>query len=308
MKLDLSQDHSISLKRHDKKLWSYKDNRPDVVEAAVLDYLRDNGFDGYFTERDHYLLLFQALAAWHGKMFKRMPPWFTGPSAVFYLGSDGYLKRHKFSYAQAMAEVEATTIEGLTEKIKNFCTSKTLRKFCSDRQEQPDHMLRFLKILGIENLKRGIKEIFTQEELEQKRFLYEFDTKMIFLRYERKDVLKPDGLLKNIQSQSLFYGVRDDSRSASNIEQTEQYAEYVREDSLRNEILNACTFARELREKAYAKIKTAKLDLQIWDETGTAIVEVKAPNDQLTRSQTNTIESARQSGERACVIYVSSSE
>lgn len=70
--LDLTVDQTIALRRHGKKLWSYRNNKPDVVEAAVLDYLRDNGCDGYFTGRDDYLSLFMSLAGWPGKVSNKM--------------------------------------------------------------------------------------------------------------------------------------------------------------------------------------------------------------------------------------------
>ena len=41
----------ISLKRHGAKEWQYKDCAIARVEIAVLDYLKDQGWSGYFTEQ-----------------------------------------------------------------------------------------------------------------------------------------------------------------------------------------------------------------------------------------------------------------
>lgn len=304
--LDLSKDHRISLKRHDRKLWSYQDYKPDVVEAAVLDYLRDHGCDGYFTQRDAYLNLFKSLAGWPGKISKRMPPGFVNPHFVYFHGSDGWLPIHKFSYERVMAEVDGTTIETLTEKLQAFCHGKTYSQFYfSGLKQQPDHMLGFLHVLGIDRLQKEIRESFKEEHLKAMRFLYDFDTMMLRLKYRKEEILSPEGLEKGVQcmpvSQRAFHrGGGFDTY----IDQTEEFAGYLIDEALKQEVLDGCAFARKCREKTLAAYETTILDLQIWDGLGTAIVEVKAPSDRLSPSQKNTIEQARMRGERACVIYV----
>lgn len=306
MNLDLSQDHRISLKRHDRKLWSYRDNKPDVVEAAVLDYLRDNGFDGYFTQRDNYISLFKRLAGWPGKISKRMPPGFVSPDFVYYMGSDGWLSSHKFSYQQVMAEVEATTIKTLTEKLCSFCADKTysMHSF-SDLKQQPEHMLSFLQVFGIERLRHEIKDRFTAESLNARRFLYDFDTRTYSIGFMDSATVSAEGLAKEVKLMTLFQSAfhRSDGFDR-NIAYTEDFAHYVKDEALRLEILDVCSFARRWRAKTLESYEITTLDLQIWDESGTAIVEVKAPNDRLMQSQKNTIELARKAGERACLISV----
>ncbi len=309
MPLDLNRDHKITLQRHGAKLWSYNDNKPDVVEAAVLDYLRDHGFDGYFTQRDSYLSLFMTLAGWPGKISKNMPPGFVNPHFVYYNGSDSWLSQHKFTFAQAIVEVDGATITGMTEKIKAFCTGRTssMNSF-SGLKQQPEHMVDFLHALGIERLKQEIKDQFSEEGLAARKFLYDFDTDMRFL-YQSSSALSLDGSQHATRPEYIFQcAFHRGGGFETNIDRTEKFARQVKDDALKAKIVEACAFARVWRERTLASYETTTLDLQIWDETGTAIVEVKAPNDRLMRSQTNTIESARQHGERACVIYVSSFE
>ena len=303
MNLDLSKDHRITLKRHGKKLWSYQDNKPDVVEAAVLDYLRDHGFDGYFTERDAYLSLFMSLAGWSGKIGKRMPPGFGNPHRVYYMGSDGWLRSHKYTFAQAMSEAENTTIEKLAEKLRSFCLGKTysLDSF-SNLNQQPEHMIGFLRAFGIERLQKDIKSHFSEEALSAMKFLYNFDTEMLYHYYQWRS----DGQQQGADRVTIFNcAFHRGGGFEANIDHAEDLASHVTDSRTKEKILDACALARRWREKTLASYDFATLDLQLWDEIGTAIVEVKAPNDRLGPSQKNTIERARKEGERACVIYVS---
>ncbi len=307
MGLDLHQDHKVALKRHGRKLWSYRDNKPDVVEAAVLDYLRDHSFDGYFTERDRYLALFMTLAGWPGKILKRMPPGFMTPQFVYYMGIDGWISSHKFSYAQGIASVEATTIETLSEKVHAFCTrlpysAYNSMYYFSSLKQQPEHMLGFLKAFGVERLQNEIKECFSEEGLNARRFLYNFDTDMLRRKYQWTS----EGLVEGAQRLSIFNCALTRGRGfESDIDHAEEFAHHLNDAVIKSEILEACAFARSWRERTLAIYETTDLDLQIWDAAGTAIVEVKAPNDRLGKAQKNAIELARTRGERACVIYVS---
>lgn len=301
MKLDLRKDHSIALKRHDRKLWSYRDNKPDVVEVAALDYLRDHGFDGYFTERDYYLAYFMLLAGWPGKISKRMPPGFVNPHFVYFNGSDGWLNSHTYSFAQVMAEVENATIDSMTTKLTMYSENcSTLPK------NKLEHVLAFLRVLGTERLKAEIMDKFREEELSAYKFLYKFDTEMLGRKYKWASLLSSEGLALGLRPMYIFQcAFWRGGGFENNIEKTEEFAQHINDASVKSEILYACSFAKIWREKTLARHDFATLDLQLWDENGTAIVEVKAPKDRLRQNQKNTIERARSRDDRACVIYVS---
>ena len=307
MKLDLSKDHRITLKRHGKKLWSYRDQKPDVVEAAVLDYLRDHDFDGYFTQRDNYLSLFMTLAGWPGKITKRMPPWFVSPWSIYLNGADGWLQNHNYTFSQVMSEAKNTNFDTLLRKIQLFCEGKTDSPFYfSGSMRQPDHTIEFLKAFGIERLKEAIVDEFNVEVWGSHKFLYDFDIDLLRRKLEWDTMLSPEGLelgLKPAYLHSAAFWINDNFKN--NIDRTEEFAQHVKDSAVKVEILDACALARRWRDKTVARYDFATLDRPMWDETGTADVEVKAPNDKLSQAQKNTINRARTRGERACVIYVS---
>jgi hypothetical protein len=305
MKLDLTKDHRITLERHGKKLWSYRDNKPDVVEAAVLDYLRDHGFDGYFTERDNYISLFEVLAAWPGKMSKLMITGLVNPHHVYYTGNDCWLLNHGFSFGRIMDEVTKTTFEVLSDKLQLFLKCKSCRSHFSDPKKQPTHAIKFLHAFGVENLRRHIFDSYNQNALRDMLYLFEFDS--LRSRQIQKELLltgqnPPIGFsIENLRLPAFYASFGSDE----NIDRTEEFAEHVKDCAIKTEIQDACIIARKWRELTLKNHSFTNLDLQLWDETGTAIVEVKAPNDRLRPNQKNTIERARARGERACVIYVS---
>jgi hypothetical protein len=298
MNLDLSRDHRISLKRHDRKLWSYRDNKPDTVEAAVLDYLRDHGFDGYFTQRDNYLDLFKRLAGWPGRIFKRFPPFFISSESVYYGGADGSFPHHKFTFAEVMAEVERATLESLSEKLRGFCAGKPyIRGSFSTVNHQPDHMLSFLKAFSLTRLKSEIKLQFTEETLKVKRHRYEFRERAFLIWHKRNEFLTSKGLEKYATSLMPVVEKPD----------TQEWTDFllhIKDPIIRDGELREFTFHTESFARATERKVFATLDLQLWSEAGTAIVEVKTPNDRLMQSQKNTIELARKAGERACLISV----
>lgn len=268
---------------------------------------RDHGFDGYFTERDFYLNVLMLLAGWPGKIGKRMPPGFVNPHFVYFNGADGWLNLHQYTFAQVMNEVETATVEKLTEKLRLFCDGKKHSMFhFSGLKQQPDHLITFLKSLGVEALKREIRQTFTEDRWAAHKFLYNFDTEMLRRKHEWGALLSPEGLARSVQPKYIFQcAFWRGGGFDQNIDQTEEFALYINDSAAKAEVLEACAIARKWREKTLASHEVTILDLQLWDESGTAIVEVKAPNDRLSPSQKNTIERARARGERACVIYVS---
>lgn len=302
--LDLTVDQTIALRRHGKKLWSYRNNKPDVVEAAVLDYLRDNGCDGYFTGRDDYLSLFMSLAGWPGKVSNKMNPAFF-PEFVYFRGSDGPIRLHKFSYVKAMAEVDATTIEKLSEKLAIFCNGRmSCRGYFSNLMQQPDHMISFLTALGISELQRLIKIDYPEAHLQSLRFLEKFNMQSRSLMEQREELLTPEGLALDVQIRGFPYGAILKDYVFDQINETQTFARYLKDEVLRGEFIEACNDVRKLREDALSIPRTATLDLQLWDRHGTAVVEVKAPGDKLMTHQIATLNLARAKGERACVISV----
>lgn len=299
MKLDLSQDQRVALKRHDRKLWSYQDNKPDTVEAAVLDYLKDHGFDGYFTQRDNYLDLFKRLAGWPGRIFKRFPPFFVNSESVYYGGPDGSFPNHKFTFSEIMAEVDRATLESLSEKLRGFCAGKPyIRGSFSTVNHQPDHMFSFLKAFGLTRLKSEIKLQFTEDNLKVERHGYEFRERTFLLWYKRDAYLTSQGLERYLTSRRPIVEKPD-------FQEWIDFLLHIKDPIMRDEELRALTLHTESFERETARKLFSTLDLQLWSETGTAIVEVKAPKDRLSESQKSTIDRARRQGEPACVFYVS---
>lgn len=306
MILDLSKDHTIALNRHGPKLWSYNGSKPDVVEAAVLEFLRSQGVDGYFTQRDNYLNLLCSLAPWPGKVTKRISNAFTGPHFVFYMGKDGWLPTHKHTFAKAMAELESITFERIEEKLHIFCEGKKYhRVFFSPMNPQPEYIIDFLRVLGIDKLRDIVTSLVSKDRCDAMRLLHDFDFQARFEWSRRDDLLTPEGKKLGATTAPLYWpAFQQNPSNKQNIEKTEYFASFAADDAIRQEILRACDVARKWRDITNSTIATTLLDLQVWDGNGTAIIEVKAPNDKLSQAQKNTIELARSRGERASLINV----
>lgn len=306
MPIDLSVDHTIKLQRHAKKSWSHGNNPPDVVEAAVLDYLLDYGVNGYFTGRGSYQGLLMTLAGWPGKILKRMPPAFCSPFYVYEQCLDGWLPGHTYTRAQVMAELEATSVEILTRKLQAICNGHSfLRGYYGPTHKQPEHIIEFLKAFGVDQIKKDVNEAFPIEVFQAKKFLFAFDSNLYSLHRRAAPFLDAEGVARNLKPVGIFnrafhFGGGFDKH----IDTTEEYANHLTDEDIRNEILYACAFARKCRERTVALYDTTVLDLHVWDEKGMAAVEVKAPGDRLRPAQKNTLALERAKGRRACVITV----
>ena len=96
----------IYLKKHGPKKWQYKSYEIVSVELAVLDYLKDNGWQGYFTEQFNYDELLIQMMCWKNHSVFPTPK-LSDPEnfhlfpriCLFAFAKDGYWKHcaHEFT-------------------------------------------------------------------------------------------------------------------------------------------------------------------------------------------------------------------
>ena len=314
MKLDLSIDQTIKLKRHDKKKWSHGDKGIQCVEVATLDYLADYGFNGYFTEREHYLELLIALLGWPGSVPKKLNDAFINCRSIYYNTCDGWLPIYDFSISEVMKEVDSCTRENLLLKIKGFHMANSATKgIYIDSRQDHSRIISFLETLGMDSLRMEVGKIFNYEEFLAKKDIYNFDQRINSCNWKKKvreinergsaDTKGPH-ILRSYKDLFNFSFHPRSKGWEDNANITEEIALEIDKPRIRQRLLSIVAFARHWRERSDSSYDTTTLDLQLWDKQGTYLAEVKAPGDRLSNAQRTTIERERSSGRPACLITV----
>lgn len=303
MAIDLSEDRTIALKRNGKKLWSWKGSDPDVVEIAVLHYLRDHGWDGFFTGREDYYGLIIALAGWPGKVSNKMNPAFT-PSFVYFRGTDGLFRQHRYSYDKTMRFMRSITLAEMEERLRVVCAGKKWKRaYYSTNNQQPDHLISFLHAVGMDKIREIVESRYTKEKLAAQKTLRELDYSLDHLRWRKIGDNYPEARSTG-EFPRLEWAVRDyEFGERDLIAQARAFASHLPSE-VRQVASSAIDFAEAYRQGIWDSDTGSALDLVLWNAKGLAIAEVKAPNDRLRPHQRKTIDHARSQGSQACVISV----
>jgi hypothetical protein len=321
MLMDLSIDRTIKLTRHDRKRWSFRGGRIDVVEEAALDFLKAHGWQGYFTGRYDYRSLIAMVMGWP-KRGTRFPHAITGTHAMLFMGADGWLKKHKYTYDQIYSNIVKFNPSDLRSALEDLAETKTKAPFIATFGLTPgrasdmdiDHICSFFVAFGHQPIIDMVDRFLPKEKMLAMKRLFEFDIRHRELWHNRRigatdpsvwNLISPkaneDGAHFAMLNQPAFHFA---GGFQGNIDITENFCRYILDDDLRAEIEAECVFARKWRNILLEDRKTTTLDLQLWNESGVAYVEVKAPNDKLSATQRATIEELKAKGETASLISV----
>jgi hypothetical protein len=336
MELDIDT-LEIGLSRHDRKRWSYNGGAFDVVEQATLDFLIDHGWSGYFTERFNYFELCCLVLGWpdapsqtqkalSAHRRKQREVFAYGVQALMSGGHDGYLPMHDYSYDQVYANISNSTEKEFEDKldalvstnIKSFSIGKLGSKAVGASEIDRQNVISFFRIVGLNGILDYIEQHYPKEKILAMRRLYDFDNEFWDRGWDATLIASgrlKDDFVKNVKSeavkekigmQTLFHpafhfagGFED------NIKNVRCFSGYVRCPEIRDRIIRECDFAEMWRDRLIEQRRTTILDLQLWDDTGLAYAEVKAPNDRLSPAQKATFAALARNGERAMLINVS---
>lgn len=329
----------VSLTRHDRKRWSYDGGPIDVVEQATLDFLKDHGWSGYFTERLNYFELCCLVFGWpdapsktqkalSAHRRKQRETFAYGVQALMSGGSDGYLPMHEYSYEQIYENISGSAEQEFEDRldalistnIKSFSVGKFGSKAVGASEIDRQNLISFFRILGLNGILGYIDKVYPKEKILAMRRLYDFDNEFWdrgWGSFQISSGRVKDDFIKNVKSEAVDTKIGMEtlfcpafhftSGFQDNIKYTRYFSDYVRCSETRDRIVRECDFAEMWRGRLIEQRQTTTLDLQLWDDKGLAYAEVKAPNDRLSPAQKATLAELASNGERAMLINVSES-
>ena len=118
---------------------------------AALDFFKDNGFSGYFSEREDYFCKFIVLLSWPIK--RPWPRWLIGWESLFFGARDGIIKNHELSYSdikQRILDFPSEEVESTIEKFISLKLKDTawIGKGRSSGDYEKQHLLGFYNAVG----------------------------------------------------------------------------------------------------------------------------------------------------------------
>lgn len=282
----------VVLKRVDRKLWSFGEREPVRVELAVLQYLEQQGWEGYFTEHWNFEATCIALMSWPERK-KQMPKGISSLDSIYFMGSDGWLKTHMFSFSEVMESLINFNASDFHDVYNINRNSKSHRFFIGSQGNKGrsfseidgGKLCRFFNASGKDFLISEAQAKFTHSELEDRIALHHIEGVLSdFFRdgkLSRDDYSPRHGL-----SHAAFHAP---SRYDTAIADWRRYSSAQTNPEAASTILASCDIAERARERTLLKAGNVQLDLRIWRDNVQAFVEVKAPNDRLSKSQRTTI-------------------
>ena len=325
----------ISLKRHGAKEWQYKDCAIARVEIAVLDYLKDQGWSGYFTEQYDFEELLIKMMCWddHSNF-----PWgFDGDigkfsiqtvNCMFEKAADGYWSYdQKYSRTDLLNNAKAFNVEDISNILHLWSQQKI--KFGKSKQQvlkkeawhnlcnlRPNDLAAYYSASGGSNYFLSLLEQRFPPELQVlwNRAKKLFDELKVSCR-EKSDHqkhqqtlmtliigLQDAGVMTYLGIASSTYPDDLDNWIAEigNIPKSDLVDRYLQ---LAKDIK---TLTDELGSLSWHKRngKHAVLDLKVWKDDQLASVEVKAPNDRLSPNQKDQLLKDKELGHLSWVISV----
>lgn len=311
---------SISLDRLDKKLWRFKDQEPKRVELAVLDFLRSEGWNGYFTEHFAFDETIFMMMCWGDHSKIGTTKWLDIPSAsrLFSRASDGFNvdeKKVNFSRHTLLENAKRFNESDIPKIIDLWSQKERFKaKFIGTSYLKYRHAseLKSEEILGYFRACGG-REYFL--DLIDRRFPEGFQNLSKKAREVTEEVRKitntPGDFSTLFDSCMKFWeilGIAYSDRELS-YKSIDRFCSNVRKKEPRELAEQVAAIAEEIVDFRIKQLKiysppSAILDLQIWREGEVASVEVKAPKDRLSQHQTDQLTRDAQSGYKSWVINV----
>lgn len=311
----------INLKRIGPKLWQFRDNEPKRVELAVLDYLSESGWHGYFTEHFDYdeTLIFMMCWPDHKKIGSVTYLGISDVHQLFYRASDGFMQDEKkvnFSRADLLQnaknfnEEDISKILNLWQSKPNFKKGFIGRAYLKSRHASElnaEILQSYFAAAG------GIRFFIDYLERRFPQHLHEMFFKARLLTEEvrkRGDLGPMPNLMDSCMS---FWNITNAARSPVGKYMSKagiarfskntlnRHPKFLAEKvvSLANEIITA----RNEHMSKYSPPK-AVLDLKVWRHGEISNIEVKAPNDRLRPHQKEQIQLDNENGIKSWVINV----
>lgn len=312
---------NIKLRRFDKKLWQFKEQEPKRVELAVLDYLTEKGWNGYFTEHFDYDETLIFMMCWSDYSKKATKSYLSCGSVhkLFYNASDGFCRDNKsrtFSRLDLIENAKCFKREDIRKtleiwqsmpKLKENFIGRAYLKSRHASELSVDHLISYYEAVGgkeymVDKILRRFPARF-QELLSQARSLTEEVR-------GRDDLGKMPNLLDSCMS---FYNITNAARYPIGKFMSEADLNMFCENTLKREprfvAEKIASLAREIilerhkKDQAFPPID-AVLDLKVWRQNEAVSVEVKAPNDRLSEQQKKQLRRDNEEGKSSFVVIV----
>lgn len=329
------KNETIYLKKHGPKEWQYKSSEIVSVELAVLEYLKDNGWQGYFTEQFNYDELLIHMMCWKNHSVFPTPKlsdpenFYLFPRiCLFAFAKDGYWKHcaHEFTCEELLNNAINFQLSDIPKVLNDWNNQKAkFRKTRNGERARKDwQKLCDLKASDLISYYQasGGKEYFL--ELINKKYPKELMvlwnmSSLIFQKikvkmikdgtfYGRSDMANNHFDLHN--KIGSFLGVHlpvlpiselndqiEEVSKLSNTDPRYYYLDLLIEIKKLTNKLGTLTFENRIGVSAY-------LDLKVWKNGQCASVEVKAPRDQLRPNQKEQLDLDINAGYLSWVINV----
>ena len=321
-------DDDIYLKRLDQKVWQFKDNAPTRVELAVLEYLKDQGFSGYFTEHFNYENTLLGMMCWCNRdsyfTEKRKSLAVNRISDAFDYAQDGFytsppFKTHKFYHSDLFHNAEMFTSEKIKEILTVWQRKNVKSDFCGRRYLKPrpasdlsaDELISFYYAKGGKDYFLSYLEHFFNSEVQALKKRSRDSIELLYQNpSDNLDVLRTDLWSSSLHLfQCLSKGTRVAwDQSNHHLDELNSKISAVPDVKIRDDLFS---LARDISDYILTKsdgidrwLIYSVLDLEVWDSQGVASVEVKAPRDRLSVSQKKQLEADVKYNKRSWVIYV----
>ncbi|AGI67244.1 hypothetical protein OAN307_c15710 [Octadecabacter antarcticus 307] len=307
------QTETIALKRLDKKLWQYKDCTPTRVELAVLDYLKELGWHGYFTEHFYYDQTLMCMMCWCNRdsyfAEKRKSLAIKNLGDVFYSAKDGFwgVDSHKLYHRELMENARRFTEESIPKilatwqkrGVKSNIVGRAYLKPRSAAELDAESLISFYRARGgLDYFISYLKAFFPDE---RQLLLYRAQQNFRAMKESHGDMMLS-------QEAGFFLDVFN----SANPRTIEEWMSDIKNQptcltNSDNDLLELAQDIKEFRQQSSQRLhgwKTkANLDLTVWKDS-VASIEVKAPRDRLLPHQKEQLELDIKNGNKSWVIEV----
>jgi len=313
------ETESIELQRHGRKLWQYKDSNPTRVELAVLDYLKDHGWRGYFTEHFDYDQTLLCMMCWCNseRYFaeKRKSLAIKSLHSAFHYAPDGFWRFdcHKVSQQELIENAkgfDASKIAPILEAwqhrgVKSDIVGRAYLKPRHASELNADYLVSFYLARGDQPCFTNYLQTFFPEV---KRSLLTRAGNCMNAAAECRDDPSLRHLIGLAMKSSSHLGV---TRKAEPIDAWIDEIASVPQDPVLADLLSLAKDTKcfnETNGPLEAELRGyAKLDLTVWRDGRVVSVEVKAPGDRLQPHQKKQLDADIHAGIGSWVIEVNES-
>jgi hypothetical protein len=284
----------VALRPRGKKRWEFEGRGAKTVEAAVLDFYRAGGWDGFFTERDNFFAVVFMMMCWlpdKEMRSKSGPRGFVGGcSDVFSYAKDGDIPNFDYSLSDVYSNALSFKIEHIDEVLDNWLRTRRRWLFFDERQLK-DEAAVGLYLSRLESFFRANGGV----DFFYRRLLDRYPRESFSLAREVRDHERQHrGAFRGVyvQHQLVHLEARNyimiPSRRYSKGKLFEEWVAEVEKlpdsEALSSfsGILERIKYFRSAKDRWW---KGAVLDLEIWNSNEAFSVEVKAPGDRLNAWQ-----------------------